>query len=693
MAANVITHPTPEAYLLGTQDFSAVVPEMTPPGTPQFLVKVYSFFPKGPADRDLLVHPSQRNAIYGEGWSDPTNPYWTHQTEVTDILARNGVSHVIRRCKPSDAGNPASLVLWAEVTDDLAVVLYERDPLTNMYVLDEDGLRIPTGSTAVGSVVRLYVEPHNYGTSGSPGPNWGEIPAIIGVGYKRYPVAEFSAQDYGTAYHSVGVNFWAQVNTSMDSVSLETMQQVKAFLYRIRMIQKNTTTGQITVKPTLLGSSFLELALKSDVSHPTYKNDISLGTAFIDNYQRLDVQGEPDRYSDIGRVHVYEENVQEIVEKLYATEKAYADEIGDFDGTDGQEHLINLLSLRSSSGVPYFTVVPHANSLVLTSNTALMLSGSSDGTMSTTQLDNAFIADMDNYDDPDHEYTSYLKHPERFIDDSGFGLAAKEAMPKFMALSKSRMVWTSTHIYGQAPLTAAQEISMGTYLLSLLSLFADSTYFATPQYRAMIFGDSGLVNYKAIKKHMPYSLDMVDKWARAFGAENGIFNANAVPDADELSVVTLFKDCNNSVVTQSARKLSFMTARMNRTQLYDKNRRRHWPGLRTITPNSTSTLLSPFNALVAMDLTEICQDVNRQLTGSIRFNQAQLVERANTLIVRRTLGRYAGLVRIVPACYASEYDQQLGYSLSFVVKMAGNNPFLAGTIEIGNYRPSQLTQA
>ena len=101
--------------------------------------------------------------------------------------------------------------------------------------------------------------------------------------------------------------------------------------------------------------------------------------------------------------------------------------------------------------------------------------------------------------------------------------------------------------------------------------------------------------------------------------------------------------------------------------------------------------VNPYSLLVG-DGAGVGERVHRMYSGNVRLSDAQLVERVNEEVEKQTNGRFAGLVRVVPAAMLTDADTLRGYSWTLPIKAYFNNMKTVQTLDIRAYRMSDYSE-
>jgi hypothetical protein len=418
-----------------------------------------------------------------------------------------------------------------------------------------------------------------------------------------------------------------------------------------------------------------------------------VGDKFIQAYQDLENPVNPPQYGPFGEVHVYDDQVAQVLAMVYASEKNFIDQFSDITGvTDGSEDfLINLFGGVSSSGVPYHSydlITSGSNVVRMSESSTIYAQGGSDGTMDD-DLFASLVADaVVEYANVNSFLQDTAKYPESIIYDSGFPLATKYALCSFISLRKDTFVVLSTYDVNGAQLTASQESSLAVALRTRLQMYPESEYFGTSTMRGMIVGRNGKMKNTQYTKRLPLTLEIAYKAAAYMGAGNGRWKPGFAFDAAPASQVALFTDINVTFTPAPARNKDW-DAGLVWVQSYDR-RSFFFPALKTVYDKDTSVLNSFFTALACVELQKVGERSWRRFTGSANLTNAQLVERVNQFVVDNTIGRFDGRFTIEPETYFTAADIARGYSWSLRIKIYAPNLKTVATLSLEAHRIEEL---
>ena len=450
----------------------------------------------------------------------------------------------------------------------------------------------------------------------------------------------------------------------------------------------DTLTGKTNSVLNSFGAQYAKFIAQEKGTDPASGAVIDLEKVVTDQYINLPVA----QSTDLGSVFVYHENLNQVLTAIYNAEKVISDSSRDsvINNTEQNIYALNFLSFTSSNGSPYQTakLVDIVGSVRLTKNTNLFLSGSTDGTINAALLDSLVAADMDNYNNSLHEYNDLVMHPESIIYDSGFTLATKKALAKFISRRKDTFVAWSTFAHDAPSITLADQYSVGVALKTMIELYPESATFGTPVMRGIICGGSGELINSLYTKRVPLTYEVAYKSARYMGAKNGAWKNGFAFDRAPLSIVTQLKNIDVTWVPASTRNTLWSTG-LNFVLNYQVGTQ-FFPAIQTVYENDTSVLNSYFTAVAIAYLNKVAHAAWREFSGSISLTNAQLEEQVNLFVSNLVKDKFDGKFVIQPNATVTELDNLRGYSWTLPIKIYANNMKTVMTTYVEAYRMTDL---
>lgn len=700
-----IYNAAPTTILRGTQDLSSRTVPREAEVLPTHLPKVYIYAQKGPTTPELVVGNS-RTQMYGADSFDERSIWATHQTVLSNKVNAEGNAQMIERILPTDIGPRANFTLWLDVLET-DVTVYQRNQ-DGTYVLDETGDKIPATPAATVAGYRLKwvltsetlkANESKFGTqTQAPGDQTDGATQSV-----RYPVLQWWASSYGSIYNLSGLRLSAPTQNTLTPIDELVLTATKAYPFRLSAIRKAKPTSSPQIVLTEFGEAYFDFVLKPNTAHPQYGSEMYLQDTFLDKYQNINDPAFPKKYGDFGGVTVYQDNIDLILADLYAAEKLVADAHTDFSatGTD-EQYMLNLFTGVNSDGAPYNAiemVTDLASPITLNEATSLYAAGATDGTMKEYAIlpdgsedANSFHALVGERVAQYADENSYLQdtamYPESIIYDTGFPEATKFELIKFISIRRDTFVVLTPYVVGGAQMSAANENSMATLLMTRVQSYPESDYFGTAVMRGLILGRNGMLKNTTYRKRLPLTIELAAMAARMMGAGDGRWKEEFLFDKDPNNQINMFRDIN---VTFTSTKVRNKDWSVGLNWIQSSTRQSYFiPALQTVYNNDTSVLNSFFFAMCCVEMQKVAERVWRLYSGAVSLEDPVLFDRVNRAVEERSVGRFASLFKIVPAAYKTEADTARGYSYTLPISIYGNVMSTVATVELKGYRLSDL---
>lgn len=681
----------------GTRDLSTRVVPRAALQIPQHLPKLYIFAEKGKVGPQYVDFDDvSLTQLYGDETFNVNKKYYTHQSPFLQAIASAGNNCVIHRLVAPDAKDVANLALYLDVLPT-QVPLYMKNSDGSLD-LDSAGQPQPQLDSAnnpvmvagyklawvidktvanVGEFQRgLLTQRNGLQVDGATQSN-------------QFPIFEFAAADAGEAGNKLAIRLFSALESDIVPFPSNILNDGKMYPMYFQMVKLvDQLTGKTNSVLNSFGAQNAKFIAKSKGTDPASGAVIDLEKVVTDQYINLPVA----QSTDLGSVYVYHENLAQLLEQFYDAEKVISDSNRDsvINNSEANHYALNFLSFTSSNGSPYQTLklVDLVGSVRLTKNTNLFLSGSTDGTINAALLDSLVAADVDNYNNSLHEYNDLVMHPESMIYDSGFTLATKKTLAKFISRRKDTFVAWSTFAHDAPSLTLADQYSVGVALKTMIELYPESATFGTPVMRGIICGGSGELINSLYTKRVPLTYEVAHKAARYMGAKNGAWKNGFAFDRAPLSIVTQLKNIDVTWVPASTRNTLWSTG-LNFVLNYQVGTQ-FFPAIQTVYENDTSVLNSFFTAVAIAYLNKVAHAAWREFSGSISLTNAQLEEQVNLFVAAMVKDKFDGKFVIQPNATVTELDNLRGYSWTLPIKIYANNMKTVMTTYVEAYRMTDL---
>lgn len=681
----------------GTQDLSTRTPVSSPLAVPQHLPKIYLFAEKGPLGPTYVDFDNvSLTQLYGDVTFDTNSKYFTHQTVFAQRVAASANNCVIHRLSPEDAKDRANVAIYLDVLQTQVPVYVKNSD--GSLDLDANGNPVTQKDsngndlTISGYKIAIITD---YTETGLNQYQRGLLTQRNGIQVDgatqstQYPIFEFAADSAGEGGLKLGVKLYPALQTDITPFPTNLLIDGKMYPYYFSLVKVvDTITGKTNTVLNSFGSQNVRFVTKQNGIDPSSGAVVDLNKVTKDQYIGLPAA----QSTDLGDAYIYQGNLDTLLQMFYDAEKNISDPHRDtvINNSENNIHALNFISFTSSNGSPYqsLKLIDTAESVRLTRNTSLFFKGASDGTISNAVLDGLVITDMDNYNNSLHEYNDLVMHPESIIYDSGFSLAAKKAMAKFISRRKDTFVVLSTYAYNAPALTLDNHYSVGVALKTMLELYPESATFGTPVMRGIVIGGSGELINSNYNSRVPLTYELLFKASRYMGAKNGAWKNGFMFDRAPMSVVETIKNIDVTWVPASTRN-TLWSAGINFVLNYEQ-RRQFFPALQTVYENDTSVLNSFFTAVAISYLNKIEHAAWREFSGVMSLTDAQLEEQVNNFVSERVKDKFDGKFVIIPNAKVTELDAQRGFSWTLNVKIYANSLRSVMSASVSAFRMSDL---
>lgn len=675
MSANQIINAAPAVISLGTQDLSTRVVPRTPESIPQHLPKFYLYAQQGPTTPQLVSGGELFN-MYGAKTFDYDSPYANHSTVFINQVNAEGNAVMLQRVVPKDIGPAANIIMWLDVLPT-KIRQYERN-IDGSIAMDLDGNPIPTNEEADGYTVK-WVSTHRATPTSMAGfGNKTIIPGdqvdpLTNIQSQRYPMFEIAASSLGEDGNLSGIRLWSPTNANNNSMPVTMMSTQKAYPYFMSIVKKYDKFSTAKPVANLFGEPTLQVVFKENVTDPLTGGQLYIGDHLLSMYQNLTDPLYPQLFGRFGSLHVYQDNIDFLVNKFHEAEVPFINDWSDITINPDSAHLFNFVGGVSSHNVPYysFAFANAADTITLTSYSNVMAKGGFDGTMNDQLFAQLVEEEVVKYLDPNDYVQEVAVNVESIMYDTGYPLATKLAMCSFVSNRKDTFVVLSTHDVTQRALVASEEYSLAISLRTRLQAFNESDYFGTHVMRGMVIARSGRLRNSQYKKHLPLSLEIAIKSAKYMGAGNGRWKNGYAFDSAPGNIVTEMYDVNVSWTPAIVRNLNWAVG-LNWVQNFDR-RSLFFPALKTAYADDTSVLNSYFTAMAIAQLNKVAQAAWRNFTGSSGLTNAQLAKQVNDFITAQTINRFDNRFVIVPNAFFTTTDELQGFSWTVPISIYAPN--------------------
>ena len=688
-----ILNGAPFANITGFKDESGRPPVYESPSVPTHYPHIYLYAERGGPLPTPCVGDSFR-ANYGTQTLDPKSPFYTHQSELAGTVMNRGNQILVERIIPEDASTARLLFSVDYVADQIQQYernsdgTFKRDPAT--------GARIPTtGQNAKRDGVRLMWRLNQFGDAA-----FGEVEQSVGSLVNSeseqstlVPIFELELPDQGAYGNNVGLRIDAPTALSAAPANESLIKTLKAYLYRFQVIQRVNSNASAQLYSTLGGEATLDLSFVPNLSNPSTTAAVSLEDVFLDSYQSLDKPGQANIPGPFGRLKIYADNLQAVLEAIGENEAAFGTVTDSLTFDPADAHLINPFTGVSVEGTPYYTVAVMGaidGGLTFGATSNHWATGGADGTMSIDDFDLAVRSKLIGYGVEYPNILDPLHYEQSAYYDTGFKLETK--MEYINLLGKRDDIWIalSTQDVTQPLNSAADESAMAVALRTALRLHPESEIHGTGVCRGLVIGHAGKLLNSKFKGVTAATIEFADKCANYMGAGSGIWKTGLGFDVPPNNQITMFTGLNVTFKNATIRNQDWNNG-LVWFQRYDKDSY-FCPAWQTVYDDDTSVLNGAITMMAAVELTKVSRRVWRDLTGRSDLTNEQLIERSNRMIADKTSNRFDERFVVVPDTFFTDADIQRGYSWSTKINLYSNTMKSVGTYTVVARRMEDLTQ-
>lgn len=675
----------PMVDLQGIQDLSIRREPVIPEALPQHLPWIHILAERGD-DVPRLVAGADATRIYGAKSFDQRGKFANPATVLASTVMGEANTVMLQRIIPAGA-RKATARLYCEVSEVPQLPVYERNS-DGSFLRDEMGQKIPVAETTVaGHRVSWYtvaLESNEEIGQGSTILNSDPADPSAPV-VKAYPIMDLPAGSFGFYGNNLGIRFSAPTVKSPIPVDEDLVVDQEAQLYRIQFVERPDEKSSPIVQPTVSGAPYVEFMFKQGAVNPSVERDIHFNDIVVPSYSDDGKSsGTAPIFHPMEGLHLYEDNFNEILLKLYLAEKAEDEGMITPD-------MMNPLTAVHYDGVPYKTVEvagPSDGGLLMTENSTIYLTGGDDGDLSWTEFEKAVGTECANFEISKHHLMDDAIYPMSIVYDVGYSMPIKKQLFVPMGLRKDISTTVSTQDITRPYNTADEENSAAVALRAAARIYPESVIYGTPCCRAVIVGHAGTGVNIPYKGMLPMTIDLAQKRARYMGASNGKFKPRTGYDISPTNHVTMLTNVNVPYKPAKVRNKDW-DAGLVWVQSFDR-RSLFYPGIQTVYSEDTSVLNSDINMLIMTECEKVCARVWRELTGRSDLTNAQFIERSDLLIEQKTNGRFNDRVVIVPETFMTEDDETRGYSWSCRIHVYANNMKTVGTFTVVARRREEL---
>lgn len=683
-----IINGAPQLVLLGTKDASIKPPVRAIQTRPTHLPVCYFWARRGRTGARMIGDGDQ--AQYHTDTFDPRKGYYNHSTVFLNGFLAEGNAVMGERLIPDDAGPEAAVRVSLEILET-TVPIYERN--TDGSIKYVAGNPVTVGSPVPGFKARFVLSSvptgaHGFGAGAISAGTLSDGTAAISEVIPLFDAKESSIGEDGNLS---AINFFAPTRSTTEAqFDTRLLSSLRAYPFAFRVGRKASLTASPVAVEDLSGSktgiySFLPGAL-----NPYTDKQIGFVDTVVERYNRSNDSRLPDVDGFLGNVAVYQSNINAVLARLYAAEKAYVDAHpllqSNYDfmfDTVPETHLFNFMGGTTYSGYPYHTYQLEAgvDGYQPTVSQWAVMRGGSDGTMTDAAFATLVEAKVSEYASRFSPVQNDAVRVESVLYDSGFPLATKYKLLDVLAIRKDIAVGLSTYESGAPKGTADSDYATASALRARASLYPESVYFGTPVSRVLIMGRSGKLIGSPYKGRVPGLFEVAMKSAAYMGAGNRVWKEDKKPAGYPNSIVKYLTDIDVEFTPVDQRFLDWDVG-LCWIQNYDQSSD-HIPAFKTVYSDDTSVLNSWFTVLGIVEINKVCQGVHRRFSGVDYLTNGQLAEKVDRQIASELATVFGSRFRIEVETTYTDADIASNNSWSTVVRLgaAGQKTVMTAYVE------------
>jgi len=696
-----IVNNTPRIIYRGIQDQSILqlVPELeeTPQHLPWFHIRG-----KRQRSGSFIIGGSDMVRLFGQETFSARSPYFTHANLLAQKVAGEGQSVMV-----TTVGNakPGDMTLVATTSRTTVPQQYERDANGNVVygsggqpTLVDDGSGGTVDTTHTLNLKWEWVATSSITVTTPAGATY-PVSDVNGDGsVLMYPILSLQTSFAGDDAKNIGVKLWSSngKNTTTGGIA-DLIESQGAMMYALQLIERSDPSRSGNIVTTTEAGEYVEFAFQEGIYNPDTNVDIKLQN-IIDEYTDTgETTGNAPTIGHIGGLISHGDNLDDLLTQLYTaeTEEATARGFHNLPENDGSgvdnytiptaKELLDIFSGVDKDGTEHFGFIIDPTGVLLNENTTTWFVGGED---STSDFEDDVITALDAFSSQESSiYRDEFRWPMSVIYDSGFKMPGKNAVIRCLRARPDISIALTTRVFGEAPLTISEEISVAEVLRSNYSLYGESEAFGTPVCRCVVYAQSGTLLNDSYRGRVPLLFDRAMARARYMGAGNGRFKTGLRYDELPLNEVTSMTDVDNYHMPFTA-KNAVWGAGCN-FAMYNSRQTLFFPALQTAYPIKNSVLTSELTMLIAVDVIKMSARVWTRMVGNTSLEPSQFAERSNEIFAEITNGRYDNNVTLSSETTFTPADVARGYSWEFVGIIDANVMRTVGKVSVRTRRQGQ----
>lgn len=684
-------------------------------------------------DVPRLTQSQYFTALYGDETLNPNSDFFHHPSLGLRVALNRGQTILAERIIPPNAKKPmircSIELIPAEMPD------YERND-DGSFDYDVDGNPISNG-TAIKHNVIVHFDRDMYAgnelqfgrAGGSKTYRSGSLVSSLDTNVSLgevnglpqqsmiYPLFDVEHAEFGKGGDSTAMFIQALTSTTSPQIDLTTMRATRVFpfLVTLKQLPKNSAIPDII--QTVTGEDSMQMYLKDNISDPITGNQIGFADTFIRKYG--DPSGVRRSKGPFGRVHVYSQNLTEILDKLvngatYGSvvvegEASYSAEYlavgGDVDYSNPANlHRLNFLTGLDENDIPMYSFTTqysaHFGGMNVEDGALVYATGGNDGLIydATGKADrwanlklldeltrnrlNAFgVQSQPNM-------LNIVRYPVTALYDTGYSKLTKEAMMAVTSRRKDVYVMTSlsrvaeyitvtnsgtgssTEEWTPMPRqTTAQLQSFAAYLYSRAQMIPESTVDGTDASRIMIVKGEGESFDPSYPLRTSFIFDVIDKSSAYFGSTSGNWDpASNYAERDNKNLLLIGSIDEENDISEPVADNLWENGCIY--PLFRTPDTLYWPFLRGVHRDPTSPLVALEFIVACCTAVKEANSVFADLV-SLDLPPNVFVERSNEALSQRLdpKTRFAGSFEIRVTTEITSADAQRTYSWTTTIEI------------------------
>lgn len=664
-----ITGSTPRIYYRGTKDVSFTRSTGSTTTLALHRPLIMFFGQKGPTV-PTWIDPVKFEDIYGSETTNLSGVYYTHSTPFIKEAIAAGNQFLALRLEPADIPDVATLGLsvdWVKTKIDD----YERND-DGTYKTDTNGDKIPLATQVDGVKFRFVlskietdesgVSQYKKRTASAGTIGTAENPSTI------TPLADFRCRYKSSLGANTAIRIWAPTVNSTQAADADLQERIKSFLYRFQLLTRTDKNSSPTIFETIYNEASLSVGFGENLVDPQTEVVYDFAERIESRYNDED----PSTYlmSPIDAPYLYQSNIDTVLKAVQSVESTF----GTVSDDEADLYTINLFGAQTVEGVPYHAVQIMGvldGGVTLTETSTNYLQGGGDGTLGNASFNAAANLVLSNMSSgASFNIGNYARYPFNAFWDSGFDLKTKQLIPQLIGLRADTWIALSTQDISLDFNSNEEEESIALSLMSRVNAFPDSSDFGTPAFRGMIVGGAGYYTETTRKLAVPLTLDRFRAYCQYAGASDGVLKPEYAVDEGENRKVQVVKNINNLDKSWRVRR-----AQWNNNLVYVEDYdtgSQFYPGQQSFYSEQGSVLKAAIVGLCVANLNRFAFEAWRDLSGTQKLTDDQLIERSDEIVSTRGAGAFDNRLIFTPHSEITQADKERGYSWSMRIDFGAN---------------------